>query len=353
MKKSLIAMAVLAAAGAASAQSSVTLYGRLDAGLGRQTTETTGAAPVQSLTQTLVTSSALNTTFWGIKGTEDLGGGLKANFQLESGFAVDTGAAAATLFEREAHVGLAGGFGSVDFGRQYSAYDALFGATNNIANTNVASTGTVWATGVAAYATRLNNSISYQSPTVGGFSGKFVLGLGENAVNATVTTAAANAAQNVSLNLMYGAGPLVVGLAYQKDQAQLIGVLPAASSFNDTTNTLLAASYDLGVAKLTGGYNKASNKTRNDNEYQLGVNVPMGATTLFAGYSKSASSGANLADLNSHGFTLAGAYSLSKRTTLYAGYLSTSVEGSAVAVLPANISTVKTTTFATGVRHTF
>ena len=94
MKKSLIALAVLAASGAAMAQSSVTLYGRLDASVASVKTETTGAVPVASITQTGVNESNLNSTFWGLKGTEDLGNGLKANFKLESRFSIDTGAIA-------------------------------------------------------------------------------------------------------------------------------------------------------------------------------------------------------------------------------------------------------------------
>ncbi|MCJ7800409.1 MAG: porin, partial [Polaromonas sp.] len=103
MKKSLIALAVLAASGAAMAQSSVTLYGRLDASLAQSKTEVTGQADVK---QTGINSNNLNTTFWGLKGSEDLGGGLRANFGLESGFNMDNGAATGTLFERKAIVGV-------------------------------------------------------------------------------------------------------------------------------------------------------------------------------------------------------------------------------------------------------
>src|ERR1035437_9476446 len=102
MKKSLITLAVLATSGAAMAQSSVTLYGRLDASAGQTSTETTGAKPVAASTQTVVNSNAINYSFWGMKGVEDLGGGLQAKFVLESQFLVDTGVGDAGIFQREA-----------------------------------------------------------------------------------------------------------------------------------------------------------------------------------------------------------------------------------------------------------
>lgn len=346
MKKSLVALAALAVVGAASAQSSITLYGRIDAGVGRSTTEATGAVPVASQSQTLVTSSALNTTYWGMKGSEDLGGGLKANFDLQSQFSMDTGAAANTMFERLATVGLSGSFGAVNLGRQYTAYDSLRGATNNIEDTNVATTGTVWKTGMADYSNRISNSIRYDSLNYSGVSGGVALGLGENQ-----NIGAANlgdATNNVSLHVKYAAGPLLVGYAYQNEK--LVQPLVTTPQVSNKYN-LIGASYDFGVAKLTGSYNRATNDTITDKEYQVGVTVPFGAAAVMAGYSHSSSSStaAGATDLDGRGYTLAGIYSLSKRTTLYAGYFNTSVETGTLNA----ITTTKGSTFATGVRHTF
>lgn len=320
----------------------MTLYGRLDVGVGRATTETTGAAPVASRSQTLVTSNALNTTYWGMKGTEDLGGGLKANFDLQQQFAVDTGTAAATLFERLSTVGFSGGFGSVNLGRQYTAYDTLRGATNNVLDTNVATTGTVWGTGLKDYSNRVANSIRYDSPAFGGISGAVVLGLGENKEVAPNVGSATN---NISLHVKYAAGPLLVGYAHQEEK-----LTQAVITTAQVTNKydLIGGSYDFGVAKLTGSYNKAKDGARDDKEYQLGVNVPVGASAaVLLGYSKAASTMTGAKDLNGKGYTIAGYYSLSKRTTLYAAYLATEVESGAA------ISTAKATTLAAGVRHTF
>ena len=122
MKKtafSLAAMAVLAAAGSAHAQSNVTLYGRLDAGI----SNTSNAGPNKS-SVTQVSSGGMNTSRWGILGSEDLCGGLKAVFNLEGGILVDTGAADGALFKRQANVGLEGAFGRVVLGRSFTTvYD--------------------------------------------------------------------------------------------------------------------------------------------------------------------------------------------------------------------------------------
>lgn len=339
MKKSLIALAVLAASGAAMAQSSVTLYGRLDASIGRTTTETTGSAKVD---QTVINASQLNTTFWGLKGTEDLGGGLTANFKLESNFNIDTGAigSGSTLFERTATVGLAGGFGAVNLGRQYTAYDSLRGATNNVWDSNLATTGTVWATGVADYTNRISNSVRYDSPVYSGFSGSVAYGFGEND---NVAPNVGDATDSVSVQVKYAAGPLLVGYAHQEEK-----LAQAALTTAQDTNKydLFGASYDFGVAKLTGSYNQAKNDTTKDKEYQLGVSAPFGAFTVAAGYSNAKSEQAGRADLEGKGYTLVGTYDLSKRTTLYVGYKATEVD-TKVAV------TEEKSTFAAGVRHTF
>jgi len=105
MKKSLIALAVMAAAGAASAQSSVQLYGIVDIWFG-SVKDGVGAQ-----SETKLDAGGVNGNRFGLKGSEDLGGGLKANFQLEQGFNMDDGSAvASTAFNRQAWVGLSGGF---------------------------------------------------------------------------------------------------------------------------------------------------------------------------------------------------------------------------------------------------
>lgn len=337
MKKSLIALAVLAASGAVMAQSSVTLYGIVDAYVGQ--TSTTKAAPNASkVKQNVVNSAGFNNSRWGLKGTEDLGGGLKANFVLESGFGTDNGAAIGDQFGRNAYVGLSGGFGAVAMGRQYSAYDALRGATNNQYDSNFATTTTVFNNGIRDYTNRINNSISYTSPAFGGISGAVVLGLGEN------KDGPASATKNYSAHIKYANGPLLVGYAYQVENARVAG--PANSA--DRKYNLFAGSYDLGVAKLTGGYNQAKQNSVDDKEFQVGVNVPFGAAAVSVGYARSKSDINGLNGNKGTGVSLLGTYDLSKRTRLYAGLASTKVE--AVSLVTDNY---KTTTAGVGVRHIF
>ena len=354
MKKSLIALAVLAASGAAMAQSSVTLYGRLDAALANVKTETTANTPanaVASMSQTKIDSSILRTTFWGLKGTEDLGGGLKANFKLESNFNIDTGAMGAgpttgtfqTAFEREASVGLSGGFGSVNLGRVYTSYFSLFSATDNITNGNIAQTDDIWKSGVARDTQRTSNAVRFDSADFGGVSASVTYGIDEAATPATNKNGS-----NVSFHVKYAAGPLLVGVAYEEVKAPYLSTGVASTA---TKNTLIAGTYDFGVVKLTGGYNKASDATRDDKEYQLGLNIPVSAAAVvMLGYVNSNSTGAGLTELNSKGYTLAGQYSLSKRTALYAGMFKSDLEsGNTVAAF----KTAKTTAAAVGVVHLF
>jgi predicted porin len=125
MKKSLIALAVMAASGASFAQSTVSLYGIADAWVGRTTA--TGAP-----SQVKLDSGGVSGSRFGFKGSEDLGGGLKANFLLEQGFNLDDGtqANATQMFSRQAYLGFSGGFGEVKLGKVFSAYDDISGMTN-------------------------------------------------------------------------------------------------------------------------------------------------------------------------------------------------------------------------------
>lgn len=339
MKKSLIALAVLAVSGAAMAQSSVTLYGIVDAYVG-QTSATAATLNAPKVKQNVVNSAGFNNSRWGLKGTEDLGNGLKANFVLESGFNSDTGAAVGDQFGRNAYVGLSGGFGAVAMGRQYTAYDALRGATNNQYDSNFATTTTVWNNGVRDYTNRASNSISYTSPNFGGISGAVVLGLGENKATGL------DATENYSAHIKYANGPLVVGYAYQVENSRTAAV-PAANTVDRKYN-LFAASYDFGVAKLTGGYNQAKQSGDKDKEYQVGVIVPFGAAAVSVGYSRSNSDIAGLNGDKGTGVSLLGTYDLSKRTRLYAGLASTKVEAVFIAT-----DIYKTTTAGVGVRHIF
>lgn len=331
MKKSLIALAVISATGAAMAQSTVELFGRLDVSLASVTSKVDGVKQYPA-SQRGINSSNLNTQFWGLRGTEDLGGGLKASFMLQSTFSTDTGASNAAMFDREAWVGLSGGFGTVKLGRNYTAYDTVRGATNHTLNSNINVTSAVSAVGIADYAVRSSNSIRYEAPKMGGFNAAVSYGFGED------KTATTSANDNTSLALWYTQGPLLVAVGHQREEA--------VAATGDRKYTMVGGSYNLGVASITGSYETAKQLTRKDKNYQIGVNVPMGAFSFHVGFADGESKNAGV-KANADGYALVGTYALSKRTTAYVGYESTDVENNAGTVK------TKTTNFAVGVRHTF
>lgn len=399
MKKTLIALAALGAmAGAAHAQSTVTIYGLLDANFGSFKTNTangagTATSPttrIDSLTQTKIDSGGLNGSRWGIRVSEDVGGGMAVIGNLESGINLDAGSSAqgGLLFGRRANVGISSGFGTVTIGRNSSSYDdvsadhAMMGGasifdpsnTNNgfsVADAgraaqfaatgaqgtngaNLFSAGVVTArnTTWVGFNTRFNNSVKYISPNFSGFTAGFMYGLGED------KTATVSASRTTSLSLKYANGPLVVSGGYQSEEATRTTTTKPA-----LTNTLLSVAYDFGVAKVGFGANRAKFKdssftdaagnTRevaSQKEYSLSVAVPLGATTLSAGYARSKGN-----DLGSStGFGVQALYSLSKRTTLYAGALSTkNYENVINRANTSGFSTGRTTTYAAGIRHTF
>ena len=153
MKKTLVALAALATVGATFAQSTVTLYGKIDWEVVSKSAHAAGAATVNPGLQ--VNSAGLSGSRWGMKGSEDLGGGMSAIFDLQGGFNVDNGTTAqcgggsvvnlaacggagpngttgaSRIFGRQAYAGLKGGFGQVTVGRQYAPYDNAFGQIDN------------------------------------------------------------------------------------------------------------------------------------------------------------------------------------------------------------------------------
>jgi predicted porin len=326
MKKSLVALAVLAASGASFAQSSVTLYGIADIWLGNVKTNGVGGTSVTQLT-----SGGVSTSVWGLKGSEDLGGGLKANFKLEQGFALDTGVATAG-FNRIAQVGFSGGFGEVKLGKVSSAYNDAEGAAGAAFGSGALGPIGIAFVSDAAYTSRPTNTIYYATPTFGGFDAMVSYSLDEKV--ATTGT------EIVSLALTYSAGPVYAGLGYQTEQV--------VGNTVEAKYTQANVTYDLGVAKLLGAFGKVTNSANvagdDASEWQIGADVPVSsAFTVSTGYAKSTRSFTVGADDKVTVLSVAGAYSLSKRTTAYVGF-ATSKQDS---------TDVKTDRYAVGVKHTF
>lgn len=303
MKKTLIAIAALAAFSAASAQTSLTLYGVADVVVHKDNIRGKPSKPV-TMTDGGVSGSRI-----GFKGTEDLGGGLKANFVLEQGVNLTSGAAKG--FNRQSYVGVSGGFGEVKLGNVYTAYDDISGMTNPGFDSKLSVENSIWAS--TGYNSNPGSNIYYATPSFGGVSGavSYSLDGSKNEV--------------LAAHVKYENGPIYVGFAYQDDvdfgkkynldNAVAIATDPSKKKSADKY-TRLNGSYDFGSFKLLAGYGKV--KIADVTEYSIGADVPVASNlVLSGGY---ASSKNNLSGVRSYGFNLVGAYSLSKRTTVYGGF---------------------------------
>lgn len=338
MKKILIALAVLGAyAGAAQAQSNVTVYGILDSyvEIGNN-----GQNNINKIQSGATTPSRI-----GFRGTEDLGGGLKAIWNLENGVNVDDGSAAqgGILFGRQAVVGLAGDFGTVTLGRQYTPFFM----------TNVLYTmggGMGWGNAANYFfegaVSRATNSIQYVSPTMSGFSARALYALGENPAPGMRTVGNA-----YSVSGTYTNGPLSLNLSYMNRKTTLT---------NKDDWSALGASYDFKVAKVGVVYQRRrddANVTRND-YVDLSAYVPVagGAILLDIGAIDNKvvdDAGAVTASIRYDHF-------LSKRTTVYVGFSTVRNDDKArfgvagAAGVPMTVAVGDNSrAFAMGVRHSF
>jgi predicted porin len=332
MKKSLFALAVLGTvAGLASAQSNVTIYGILDMGVdydsGKTGSAATGSTPKWSVNSGQTSGSRL-----GFKGSEDLGGGLSAIFALESGINADDGTLAygGRLFGRQSWVGLSGNFGSVKLGRQltstFLALQTVDPFTTNSAGDGQRAYG--YGLGKIDPISRADNSVIYQAPTFAGFTALAGYGFGEQAgqINKFSTKfAGAN----------YVNGPLTVVASYQKTDGLSFapsstptaaldaiviasGLAPTTTTSATVSNSVIGATYDLGVVKLRAAAGNTKAQAVGDlniRNYLVGLSAPAGAGNVLASWNRN-----NITDISagvSNLFAFGYAYPLSKRTNLY------------------------------------
>jgi len=297
MKKSLLALAVLGAfAGAASAQSSVTIYGKLDLAL---------AKTVASKDKQVADN---NGSRIGFKGAEDLGNGMSAIFRIESQISADTGAAqgGTTFWNRWSSVGLNTKFGSLQLGRMESGAWDVVSSADPFGGDTIAQLRDVGATLRTSNfdasqslidVRRLDNSVRYD----GAFGG---LKLSASVAEAYGT----GTKKPFAVGASYSVGALVVGAAYE------------ATTFENQKLTTVMGSYDFGLAKLSGSY--SDGKTAKDEDakgFLVGVVVPYGALNLKAGYAQSKVDFA-AGDQTVKKAGLGVEYKLSKRTKVYADY---------------------------------
>lgn len=310
MKKTLLAVAAVACCSAAFAQSTVTLYGVIDVSVGSKT----GGKFAFSGGKDLNASYHTPTRF-GLRGSEDLGGGLKANFNLETnGIGMATGSLNGNMWGREAWTGLSGNFGSTRLGRTSS-----FG-TQSHARFDLNGISTSSAMDVAGISpvtwygsSRRDAQIQYVTPNMGGFDAGVSIVLAGNNANKQSTSVRAN----------YGAGPLAVGV-----------VAETSRTATNRTAYAIAGSYDLGMAKLVGGYVVSETVAKGKGAY-IGAVAPMGPVNVGAQYARNTAAKVNATELFAN-------YSLSKRTSLYADFVKRSGSG-----------TTGTNSYGLGVLHTF
>ncbi|XAH22841.1 porin [Xylophilus sp. GW821-FHT01B05] len=323
MKKSLIAFgALLALAGTVQAQSSVTLTGLMDAYVG--TTRMAG----DSGRTNVVGSGGMTTSWWGIKGTEDLGGGLSANFLVTSFLRADTGSPGRfggdPFFSRDASVGLGGAFGNVQLGRGMAPnflptiivnpFGDSFNFSPLVLHANVTTTG--WATSTTPADTGWSNEVVYTTPSFGGLKANLHYQFGEQG-----SSSGNGSKSNVGINALYFGGPLTLVGFYERDQISN-PVNPSVITTGGVPDTkkdwMLGGAYDAGFLKafLTYGQSKADIADYTGKTTSLGLDVPLGGGSVKAAVARTEVSGTYNGTRTTG--TLGYDYFLSKRTDVYA-----------------------------------
>ena len=358
MKKSLIALAVLATAGVASAQSSVTLFGIVDA-----TLAVGNGSGVGSSDKTQLTNSGYNGSRLGFRGTEDLGGGMSASFWLEAGVTNDDGRGAGTntnnqatggavagigggqglTFNRRSTVSLAGGFGEIRLGRDYTPQFWNLTVFDPFVTNGVGTTQTLKSSLGGPVTVRASNSMGYFLPKMGGFYGQIQYYLGENNQTGAATE---DDGKGAGLRFGYAAGPVNVALALSSTNY----------ATGDVKTTNLGGQYDFGVAKVMAHYNRdrvSSAVAVTQTGYLIGGLIPMGAGEIRLAYSRSKNNAAVSARTNK--YAIGYVHNLSKRTALYTTFARTSNSGGAAQALNGAVTAAndKSTGYDFGIRHSF
>ncbi len=321
MKKSLLALAVLGAfAGAASAQSSVTLFGIVDLNLRYIDND---AGTQYQMNQDGNASSRL-----GFRGVEDLGGGMNASFWIEGAVNPQNGTAAGQTWQRRQTVSLAGGWGEVRLGRDYTStfwnwtiFDPF--GTNGIGNAG--NLGFVQSQPVpsgGAYGTlvRADNMVAYFLPSgiAGGLYGQAQVAAGQGS----------NGNKYLGFRLGYASGPFNVAGAWGRTQVTggVPGQVPPFGLGDSSgTNWNLGGSWDFGVVKASAFYGNLTYQALDQSNWYIGLQAPIGLWTLKGTYGQVSRSGiepfaAGWDNQSAWQLAVGATYDLSKRTALYATY---------------------------------
>jgi len=367
MKKTLVALAVLAASGAAMAQSSVTLWGVADAGL------TQASSAVNKKTQ--LTNSNISSSQLGFRGNEDLGGGMAAHFWLEAGVANDNGSGGATntnnqasgntaasngtqglTFNRRSTVSLSGEMGEIRLGRDYSpqfwnltVYDPF--GTLGIGTNRMFNAATIIPGGTSGTMVRASNSINFlwnhgKNATYAagneGFHASVQKYYGENASNAAGNTGSDGNGNGIRVG--YNAGPLSV--AYGNSSTTF-----AAGSVK-TSN--LGGAYNFDVARVMAQtVTDKVGATLQGKGQLMGVTVPMGGGTFKVASSQYETNAAG--NPTAKQMAVGYVYDLSKRTAVYGTYARVNNSGGSATALGGTTGSANGSSKGTdiGVRHSF
>lgn len=360
MKKSLIALAVMAAAGAASAQSSVTLFGIVDVAL------SWGRGSVADRFQ--VTRNGYNSSRLGFRGVEDLGGGMSASFWLESDFQSDDGLGANTntnnqttgqpapgavaagsqglTFNRRSTVSLGGNWGELRLGRDYvpqfwnrTVFDP-FGTLGVGASQVQAGAGAL----LGVTAVRASNSIGYFFPrNLGGFYGQVMYHEGENPSNAGATE---DDGDGYGLRVGFASGPFNVAFGWGRVEY----------AAGDTRAMNLGGQWDFGMAKLMGYISRDRAGTTDGRGWLIGSLIPVGPGEIRVSYSQYRTEpGGGAAEPRTRKLALGYVHNLSKRTALYTTYARARNDNGAATALGGATTAVNSSSSGLdiGIRHSF
>ena len=344
--KLLTGAALCAFTGIAGAQSSVTLFGVLDVNARWLENNSVSQA---SLSQDGLTPSRL-----GVRGSEDLGGGLRAGFWLEGALNPDTGTATGQTWQRRSTVSLSDRWGEVRLGRDFTAtywnnsdFDP-FGDTGLAAITNLTGKPPAVPFG-GAYDTivRANNMIGYVLPSgiAGGLFGQAQVAAGENVYGN----------KYLGGRIGYASGPLTVAVAYGQTQLR---------DDMDGDNFNIGASWNFSVVKVSGFYGQIKVDGDKANSWFIGAVVPFGLWNFKASYGQTERSGTvpvNVEGQRANQLGLGATYDLSRRTALYGTWAGINNKGGASFVVGSQVNVrdggaapnADSQGFEFGVRHSF
>jgi len=359
MKKAQVAMGLIACmtAGGALAQSNVTVGGLVDSFAG--SLKYSGDAGRRAV----VGSGGMTTSWFGFKGVEDLGGGLRAEFALTGFYRADTGESGRfggdNLFSRDANVGIAGGFGKIQLGRGlapnflptvlFNPFGDSFNFSPLVVHMNVPSGAFGARTWTASNAgdTGWSNQIIYTTPKFGGLNANVHYQFGE--------IAGSTGRNNIGVNALYFSGPFAATAFYHDVQVAnpnpgaIIDTTAPIAAINRQKAYFLGASYNFEVVKLFATYQRNKNDTATaaeltDKVYSVGASAPVGPGSVLLSYVHTDRSGSLIggAERERDTFSIGYDYPFSKRTDLYTVAMNDKITGAS-----------RSTSYGIGLRHKF